>query len=132
MATPQTRTSTKVTPRNRLASLAGQRGAAIRAIKKLVEPHFHDSGYVTRVDPTKCRFAEGNRRPVRMWATKGHDVVELPGMYVLTSFIAITEFGPMTDAHGGGMVWEDYACFPLEDLIRLRAWAEKTFGETKH
>ncbi len=109
-------------------SFTNQRRAAIRAIKRAVKPHFRDSGYVTKVDPKKPRHAEGNRRPVRLWAPEGREGVQLRGAFVLTEFVAITEFGPMTDAHGGGMIWESYGSFPVEDLLKLRAWAERTFA----
>lgn len=110
------------------ASLANHRRATIRAIRRLVEPHFRDSGYCTMIDPSRPRFSADNRRPVRMWAPPGDiQVVSLRGTFKLTSFVAITEFGPMTDAYGGGMVWEGYGAFPLEDLMKLRTWAERTF-----
>ncbi len=115
-----------------MPNIASQRRTAIQAIKRLVTPHFIDSGYTTRIDETKSRFAEGNMRPVRIWAPKERGgEVKLRGAFKLKRFLAITEFGPMIDAYAGGMTWEDYRAFPLEDLMKLRAWAEKTFSKVE-
>lgn len=111
-----------------MSSIGNQRRSTIRAIKRMVEPHFRDSGYMTVIDPTKSRFAEGNRRPVKLWAAEDQKPIRLRGAFLLTEFSAITEFGPMVDASGGGMVWQNYNDFTIEDLLKLHAWAGRTFA----
>ena len=96
------------------------RRRTLAAIKRLITPHFRESGYRTRIDPKKGII--GNSRPLLLW-TNGEDDIPINGYYV-ESIVAITEHGPMTDAYGHGGVTEGWGNFPLEDLSRLRKWLE--------
>lgn len=101
--------------------LRNARRRTLAAIKRLVTPHFRESGYRTRIDPKKGII--GNSRPMLLW-TNGERDIPVDGGFYVDSIIAITEHGPMTDAHGGGCVTDGWGNFPLEDLVRLRKWLE--------
>jgi hypothetical protein len=116
----------------RSPSINLERRRLIRDIKRSVTPYLWDSGYVTRKDPRKCRFAEGNRRPLRVWYPLKNGKLtdkkwKLRGTYVLGEIEGLSEGGVVTDCGVGAIVTTGYDELPLEDLLRLMDWVRLTF-----
>jgi hypothetical protein len=97
----------------------------IRAIRKLVKPHFWESGYAGK-----------NKKGLMLWVPKDtrgtptYQTFKLNRNFVLTEFQGFSEEGVITDSFAGGLACTAYESLPLEDLYRLQAWAERRFGKS--
>jgi hypothetical protein len=99
----------------------------IREIQRLIRPLLYDSGYRKALDPRKGIL--GPTRAWKVWTPNAkQDFFKLRGGYKLTEFVAFYEDGLITDAYGGGAVFETYNDFPVEDLFRLRNWVLRKLG----
>lgn len=107
--------------------LKNLRRRLLAQIRRLVAPHLRESGYRTAIDPKKGRL--GGTRPMLLWARKDREDIPVRSAYYVDSLVAITELGPITDAHGGGCVTEGWGCFPVEDLASIRDWLKANLGE---
>jgi hypothetical protein len=98
----------------------------IREIKRLIRPLLYDSGYRKALDPKQGIL--GPSRAWKVWRPGDNTPFKLRGGYKLTEFFAFYEDGMITDAYGGGAVFEAYEDFPVEDLHRLRSWVLRKLG----
>jgi hypothetical protein len=101
----------------------------IKSIKVIMEPFLHASGYNTSIDPHGSILDA--RRPLLLWVPKcdtnqSRQLFKIEG-FLIDDIEGITEFGPIIDTHGGGLVYELFEDLPIEDLLRLHIWARSTF-----
>lgn len=102
-----------------------ERNQLISAIKKLVKPRLWPSGYVGKGgNPLKVWFPRDSKG--KIVAGKGF---KLPRGFVLKEFDGFAENGIAIDGYAGALVVLGYEDVPIEDLFRLRIWAERYFAK---
>lgn len=113
------------------ASIRSMRRKLVARIRTLVAPHFHESGFSKHLDRRQGLF--GPKRPLLIWVPRDRSgqlslkPVRIGGV-VLDGIEGISEDGPITDGEAGGIVITGWGLVPLEDLLRVEAWAAKTFA----
>jgi hypothetical protein len=115
-----------------MQQIAHLKSQIVASVKAIIEPHLYDSGYRTNVEPGGTIFDA--RRPLRLWVPSRNDsdstrqLFEIDGL-LIDDIEGVTEYGVITDTHGGGLVTEAFEDLPVEDLLRLHIWARHTFAQ---
>lgn len=100
------------------------RRKCIAFIKKKLLPWMHDSGFLHH-DRPDILSPDNPGRPVKLVML--HCPRHPKGYYdtELSYFEGFSEFGVITDAYGGGLLYTSYEALCLEDLIKLRGFVDK-------
>ena len=103
-----------------------ERTQLIAALKKLVQPLLHATGYVANrglppEDPNRYVHAW---TPTDEMGKRTEQSFKLNG-FVLEAFEGFTSYGVIDDAFSGGLSTKAYEDLPLEDLVKLNRWAER-------
>lgn len=99
-------------------TIRNTRHQVLRRILQAIKPKLRKSGYVTgplgNCRPLLlCVFLKKDGKP------DPHKTATVRNAFVLEPFQGFCEYGPITDAFGGGLVHSTWRSLPLEDLLKL-------------